>query len=827
MLSYRVTDLQTRLQAALADRYAIERELGRGGMAVVFLAHDLRHDRRVALKALRPELAASLGPERFLREIKTVAALTHPHILPLHDSGEADGCLYYVMPYVAGESLRHRLERVGTMAPVDAIALAREVADALQHAHREGIVHRDIKPENILLEAGHAVVADFGVARAISAAGGDRLTQGGLAVGTPDYMSPEQASGIDAVDGRSDIYSLGCVLYEMLTGRPPERGVALSLAALRPSVPVGLREVLERSLAPAVEERLASAGAFLEALGRVTPPARSARWRLATLTGAIAGLVILGLFTRWAWVRLGPSSAPAEAVRDPSHVAVLYFEDRSMGERIPEVAAGFTEDLIDQLGQVRLLRVTSAAGVRPFRDTTVSLDSISRALNVGSVVNGTVVRFADRLRVTVRLISSVTGVQLSVQTIERPWSDLLVIRDSLVEDVATMLRVALGQEVRLAKRRAGTRDAQAWQLVQQADRLQEVGADRLRHGDRAGAGSSYLMADTLLARAAALDPAWIDPLVLRARLMLSRALYLWDEELASGHSNELMQPGSPAGAAFARAIETGIGFGNAALTAHPNAPEALEVRGRLRYTLWSYFALPQGDTLVVQAERDLRAAVLVDSMRAAAWFTLSELYRHLGRYTDAADAATAALNADAYLDQAPAVMADLFFSALILERWDDARTWCTRGVRRFPARPNFVDCRLRILGWTGRGRQDVTEAWRALADANGKDSSPVLKIDRLLMVAAVLARSGMADSARGVLRTAGALASDPYLRMDMSYAEAYVYLLLGDRDEALRLLDSYLHVNPQERGSTAENPWWQSLRADPRFEALVRPAAGS
>jgi serine/threonine-protein kinase len=213
-------DLLERLKSALADRYTVESQIGRGGMAVVFLAEDLRHERRVAIKILHPELAASVGAERFLQEIKTVAGLTHPHVLPLYDSGETDGLLYFVMPYVEGESLRQRLDRETQLAVDDAIGIAQEVADALDHAHQHGIVHRDIKPANILLEGGHAVVTDFGVARAISEAGGERVTATGMAVGTPAYMSPEQASG-EEVDERSDLYALGCVLYEMLAGEPP------------------------------------------------------------------------------------------------------------------------------------------------------------------------------------------------------------------------------------------------------------------------------------------------------------------------------------------------------------------------------------------------------------------------------------------------------------------------------------------------------------------------------------------------------------------------------------------------------------------------------
>ncbi len=219
-----MSDVLDQLRSALSDRYAIERELGRGGMAVVYLAEDRKLGRAVALKVLRPELAASLGAERFLRETEIAAKLTHPNILALHDRGDADGLLYYTMPYVEGESLSDRLARERQLPVDEALQITREVAEALAHAHAQGIVHRDIKPDNILFEGGHAVVADFGIARAIDVAAGERLTETGLAVGTPAYMSPEQASGVEGVDARSDQYALACVLYEMLAGEPPFPG---------------------------------------------------------------------------------------------------------------------------------------------------------------------------------------------------------------------------------------------------------------------------------------------------------------------------------------------------------------------------------------------------------------------------------------------------------------------------------------------------------------------------------------------------------------------------------------------------------------------------
>src|SRR6185295_9813802 len=246
-------DFLEQLAAALGDRYRVERELGRGGMAVVFLAEDLKHHRRVAVKLLKPELSAVLGSERFLREIEIAAALQHPHILPLFDSGQAGSLLYYVMPFAEGESLRQRLAREPQLPLDAALTVAREVASALQYAHEHGVVHRDIKPENIMLSGGQAVVADFGIARALSAAGTEQLTQSGIVVGTPQYMSPEQAAG-GAVDGRSDQYSLACTLYEMLIGEPPFTGPSPHAVMARHSLePVPSLRVVRQTVPQAVE----------------------------------------------------------------------------------------------------------------------------------------------------------------------------------------------------------------------------------------------------------------------------------------------------------------------------------------------------------------------------------------------------------------------------------------------------------------------------------------------------------------------------------------------------------------------------------------------
>ena len=300
-----------RIQGALADRYRLDRELGAGGMATVYLAHDLKHGRQVAVKVLRPELAYTLGPERFLREIATTANLHHPHILPLYDSGrtgEASGdFLYYVMPLVEGESLRDRLKREKQLPVDEALRIAREVADALSYAHARGVIHRDIKPENILLESGHALVADFGIARAVSGAGTDRLTDAGLALGTPTYMSPEQAAGDLEVDGRSDLYALGCVLYEMLAGQPPFTGPTMQSIAhqhltatpppitqLRPAVPGVVVAALERALSKNPADRFNPVGQFAEALSSSRPLAPADGPWFSGRRAIVIGLVALG-----------------------------------------------------------------------------------------------------------------------------------------------------------------------------------------------------------------------------------------------------------------------------------------------------------------------------------------------------------------------------------------------------------------------------------------------------------------------------------------------------------------------------------------------------
>ena len=355
-----------RLTSALSDRYAIERELGAGGMATVYLADDLKHERQVAVKVLRPELAAALGPDRFLREIKITAGLNHPHILTLLDSGEADGFLYYVMPYVEGESLRDRLNREKQLDVDDALKITEEVADALNFAHSHDVVHRDIKPENILLSGGHAVVADFGIARAVTAAGGERLTQTGLAVGTPHYMSPEQASAEAEIDGRSDVYSLGCVLYEMLAGEPPYTGPTAqaimakrlatpvpSVRTVRDAIPVAIDEVLTKALAKVPADRFQLASTFAEALTTGTVVARvgGRRWpRRGRVAAAALAVTLAGVWVAWQRTRSLPPPTSSTLV------AVLPWIVRGNDPELAYLEEGMVDLLstkLDGLGELR------------------------------------------------------------------------------------------------------------------------------------------------------------------------------------------------------------------------------------------------------------------------------------------------------------------------------------------------------------------------------------------------------------------------------------------------------------------------------------------
>ena len=405
----------------LPDYLVVDRLLGRGGMASVYLAQDTRQGRRVAVKVLRPELAATLGAERFQREIQVASRWHHPGILPVFDSGASPGggavppTLWYAMPYVEGESLRDRMEREGQFPLADALAITREVADALGFAHARGVVHRDVKPENILLSAGHALVADFGIAMVVGE-GGSRLTETGFTLGTAAYMSPEQAAGDRQVDGRTDQFALACVLYEMLAGEPPHTGPTAQailsrrltepprrLRAVRAAIPEGVDAAVLRALSTAAADRFASLGEFAAALGSGTRPTAargpSLPWRRALLA---AGAAVLALATWWAGTRRAEGRDRVPAPR----LAVLPLDNISADSADAYLADGLTAELVSTLSRVEGLRVVPRGTVEAFAGQGLGIAALGRELEAGVVLDGSVQKAGDRLRVSLQLVDA-------------------------------------------------------------------------------------------------------------------------------------------------------------------------------------------------------------------------------------------------------------------------------------------------------------------------------------------------------------------------------------------------------------------------------------
>jgi tetratricopeptide (TPR) repeat protein len=444
-----VTDAMASVLAdALRDRYVLERELGRGGMATVYLARDLKHDRVVALKVLHPELAASLGPERFLREIHLTAQLDHLHILPVFDSGNAAGILWYTMPYVQGESLRDRLRRELQLPIEEAVRIAREVAEALDYAHRHGVVHRDIKPENVMVGEGHARVADFGVARALESAGGSRLTEPGLSVGTPAYMSPEQATA-GAVDGRTDIYALGCVLYEMLAGEPPftaptpQAVIAkrlstppVPLGVVRHAVPPAIDAAVIRALAREPVDRFATAAEFAAALESPAPATARAR-RVSRGSLVAAGVVALALAAGLALALRRQQQQPVDA----RVVAVAPFRISSADPSLTYLREGLVDLLAAKLGGAAGVRASDPRSVlaawRSAAGSAVADLGQSDALRVAArlgaaqLVLGDLVGTPSRVVVHATLLSVPSGTQIADATVDGPADSLPALVDRL------------------------------------------------------------------------------------------------------------------------------------------------------------------------------------------------------------------------------------------------------------------------------------------------------------------------------------------------------------------------------------------------------------
>ena len=434
-----------RLRQALKGRYDILREIGQGAFAVVYLARDARHERSVAIKILNSGGGSDTGELRFIREIRVLAALQHPNILPLHDSGHVEELLYYVMPYVGGETLRTRISRE-RQVPIDAvISIAREVSDALAYAHGQGIIHRDIKPENILLSAGHAIVADFGIARAIDLAGVRQLTRtGGGSPGTPAYMSPEQLLSENEIDGRTDIYSLGCVVYEMLTGKPPFAGKdgfakrfteqAPLASAMRRDTPAWLDAIVARALSREPDDRFTNAGELVRALER---PA----------TGEFVAAV-----------------SPEPRVTDVASIAVMPFANMSADPENEYFSDGITEEILNALASIPTLNVASRTSSFAFKGKPLGIPEIGRQLNVKTVLEGSVRRAGKKVRITAQLINVTDGYHLWSERYDRDLEDVFAIQDEIARTIADRLKLKLTRAQNAALTNRQTEDIEAYEL---------------------------------------------------------------------------------------------------------------------------------------------------------------------------------------------------------------------------------------------------------------------------------------------------------------------------------------------------------------------------
>ena len=854
-----MSDTLERLKASIADRYAIERELGRGGMATVYLATDVRHERKVAIKVLLPDMSASIGAERFEREIKLAARLQHPHILGLFDSGSADGQLFYVMPFVDGESVRDRLDREKQLPVNDAIRIAIEIADALGYAHAQGIIHRDIKPENVMLSNGHALVADFGIAKARTDAGQNQLTQTGMAMGTPVYMSPEQFTG-EAVTPAADIYSLGCMLYEMLAGEPPFSGknstaimakhameAVPSIRIVRPSAPEEVEEAILAAMEKSPADRPRTAAEFCEILGTPmgtsTPRVGMRMTATRRMPSGAQRMRTQEVYTPWWKQRLVLAGAGAVLVLAATGAyfatryktrtsATLDPADRKVAVRYFTVAAGdsatlqpiaerLTESLIKQLSTSRVLSVISPNGVAQFRNTDVSRDSIARALSVGKLIEGTIEpEGKDKIRITVRLYDQ-SGANLgSAKTISVKKDRLFAAEESVAHDVSEALRQAIGPEIQLREAQSATKNIMAWTMLNRAERARKEAAEFGIKADTTGALGRLNVADSLLRVARAADGAWVEPPLQRVQVALDRRLYS-------------IEP------ARTNLLDSARALADEALTVDASSAKALELRGTVKYRQWLAGVRTMDKAvralLLNDAEKDLTDAIAKDAQLVTAYATLSRVYFEKKDVSRSLIAAQTAYNADEFLSNSQDILARLFYNSLNTQAIADAQKWCDEGARRFPRNFDFTMCKL-WLQITPEAKPDPTLAWQQAArvDSLAPAASRAYQSQLATMLAGgVVGRyakslaSGsqqnvMLDSARRVLERAQADRTiDP--KQELAGYRAMMLAQMGDVDQSITILSSYVAANADHsfRVNGNVNWLWRDLRNKPGFEALL------
>jgi serine/threonine-protein kinase len=641
-----MSDVVEVLQAALADRYTVMHELGRGGMASVYLAEDLKHHRQVALKVLRPDLAAALGSERFLREIDIAAKLSHPHIVPVYDSGQANGLLFFTMPFIEGSSLRHRLNAGPPIAVDEALRIAGQVVTALSYAHRQGVVHRDIKPENILFSGGVVVVADFGIARAVNAAGGGGLTASGFPLGTLGYMSPEQAAGSRSLDGRSDIYSLGCVLYEMLVGRPPERWLDQAsldtgkIADAEPgerkqldSLPEPVEQLLVRALAQAPDARFRSADELGAAISRLVGnqvsisappyplPAPRIRWRRPV--GTLAAIVILiagavGVASRW---RSGPAL-------DPNVVAVAPFD--ALGPDLNTWREGLVDLVsapLDGAGPLRAVPPSAVIGRWSGRADAVSAADLGEELGAGLVLFGRLIGAgSDSVRVVATLLDVTTRRAVAEFDVRDRVDRVDRIADALVVGIISDLSRTRGLSGWHPASIGSSSPVALKAFLQGEQHHRRFGLDSARwyYARAIEADSAFALAHSRLAMASGWSmyfDADVAPGLLRAGA-LNHGLARRESLLLAGDSlwgalSGLRFRGEPDDWERLRRIVTTL---ETATTLYPTDPRGWYALGEIRYHFGPYVGI-----MVEQARAAFTRAVELDSAYVPAYKHLIEL----------------------------------------------------------------------------------------------------------------------------------------------------------------------------------------------------------
>jgi serine/threonine-protein kinase len=747
-----MAELLDRLDTALASRYRIERELGQGGMARVFLAHDLKYERAVAVKVLRPELAAEVGPTRFVREIQIAARLHHPHILPLYDSDTVGGLVYYVMPYIEGETLRHRLLRDRQLPVDDALQIAREVADALNYAHKAGVIHRDIKPANILLDSGHALVADFGIARAMGT--GESST--GHIIGTPAYMSPEQIEGVKELDGRSDVYSLGCVLFEMLVGEPPFKGTSVmsvianrlsnplpSARARRDLVPETIDWAVQKAMATLPADRFQTAAQFAEALG-------------TSATVAIA---------------VGTAQAMVHAVEASTtkSVAVLPFENMSTDPENEYFSDGITDDIIAQLSKISALKVISRTSSMQYKKTTKKIAAIAQELGVEAVLEGSVRRAGQRVRIVVHLVEPRTEKHLWGETFDRQLADVFEVQSEVAQQITGALAATLSPEEKKRLDAKPTESAEAYNL----SLLGRFHANKWAEADVQKGIEFFLQA---------LEK---DPGYGVAYAGLADAYELLSIGFSSKPPAEYL---SQAKAMALKALE----LDDTLAEAHTS----------LAYARWL------GDLDWSGAEKEFKRALELKSSYVMAHEWYAEYLAALGRH----DEAVAEIKKAQQLDPlAVPVTRAAGWVLYFARRFDEAINELQKALAMDA---KFLGARL-VLWWVYIAKG---EPEKAAADIRIQLAQPGLGTIKKLSLAYAQAAAGDREEATGLLWELEAkLVGDNRLAL----MSALVFTLLDMTDRAFEQLERAFHQREPGLLFLKVAPWADPLRSDPRYAALL------